>query len=309
MGPELRQMRYVVAVADTLSFTRAAERLHLAQQALSQQVKVVEEQLGVQLFARTNRGVEVTAAGQVFVQEARRVLAAADRLGERTQAAARGEAGLVRLAYTLTTVYETLPALAERLAERHPQLRVELREVYGGDVERLLLDARHDMALCPRTAVPDSLRARAVRRERFVVAVGEDHPLASRGPVAVRELRRETLELWPRDMAPGYYDAVVAVCREAGFQPRIDEAGSGSTVWGAIAQGRGVGLVVASLAEQVPRGVVLVALEEPAPRLTIDVVCHGEHDAEAVRRVLEVAAEVGAERGWLVAPSARAPWT
>ena len=103
MTPELRQMRYVVAVAEARSFTGAAARMHIAQQALSEQVRAVEDQIGVELFTRTSRGVVVTAPGAVFVQEARRVLNAADRAA-RTHAASRGEAGMVRLVYTLTTV-------------------------------------------------------------------------------------------------------------------------------------------------------------------------------------------------------------
>src|SRR5690349_2095766 len=110
MTPDLRQMRYVIEVARGRSFSRAAENLHVAQQALSQQIKSVESQLGVRLFNRTNRGVELTPAGVVFVQEARRVVTAADRAVARTQAVAKGEAGTLRVAYTLATVYETLPA-------------------------------------------------------------------------------------------------------------------------------------------------------------------------------------------------------
>ena len=107
--PDLRQLRYVVEVARQRSFTRAAARLHIAQQALSQQVRVVEDGVGVVLFERTNRGAEPTAAGLVFVKEAERAIAAAERVVSRTRAAARGETGTVRLGYTVTSAYETAP--------------------------------------------------------------------------------------------------------------------------------------------------------------------------------------------------------
>ncbi len=298
--PEVRQLRYVVEVARQGSFSRAAERLHVAQQALSQQVRVVEDQIGVRLFDRTNRGVVPTAAGVVFVAEARKAIAAAERVVPRTQAAARGEAGSVRIAYTLTSVYETLPAILERLAARHPLLKVAVREVYGGDVERLLADGGHDLALCPRMALGRDVARRELRREPFMAAVGEGHRLASAAQTTVADLRDETIEVWPREMAPGYHDAVVAACRAAGFEPRIDEHAAGSTVWGSIAQGRGVGLVVRSLVEQLPRGVVLVALAPPAPRLTVDLVWHEAAATPAIERVLDAATAVGAERGWLL---------
>jgi len=292
-------MRYIVAVAEARSFTRAAARMHIAQQALSQQVRTVEDQIGVELFTRTSRGVATTAPGAVFVQEAKRVLNAADRAVARTLAASRGEAGEVRLVYTLTTVYETFPATVERLAQTCPGLRVQDREVFGADVEPLLLEGGHDLAFCPRTALAAELRRQEVRREPFVAALATGHRLARRDSVAVSDLAGELLEVWPREMAPGFYDAVLGACREAGFEPTVDEHASGSTVWGNIAAGRGVGLVVRSLALQQPRGIVLVPLDEPAPELTIDAVWDAGHEIPAVERVLEAAAEVGAQRGWL----------
>jgi len=299
MTPELRQMRYVVAVAEARSFTRAAARMHIAQQALSQQVRAVEDQIGVELFARTSRGVVVTAPGAVFVQEAKRVINAAERAVARTHAASRGEAGVVRLVYTLTTVYETFPAIVERLAESCPGLRVQDREVFGADVEPLLLDGGQDLAFCPRTALPAELRRQEVRREPFVAALASGHRLAERASITVSDLAGDLLEVWPREMAPGFYDAVLGACRDAGFEPRVDEHASGSTVWGNIAAGRGGGLVVRSLALQQPRGIVLVPIESPPPQLTIDAVWHAGHEIPAVERVLEAAAEVGAERNWL----------
>jgi DNA-binding transcriptional LysR family regulator len=299
MTPELRQMRYVVAVAQQRSFSRAAEDLHVAQQALSQQIKAVENQLGVQLFTRNNRGVELTPAGVVFVQEARRVITAAERAVDRAQAVAKGEAGSVRLAYTLATVYETLPAIADRVQDCFPKLTLELREVFGGEIPRLLFDGAHDAALCPRTAFPRAYERQEVRREPFVAAVSSSSELASRDQVAVAELAGEPLELWPREMAPGYYDAVVAVCRDAGFEPRCDEQAAGSTVWGNIAQGRGVGLVVGSLVDQLPRGITLLELSEPRAVLTIDLVWHRESASPAVRHLAAAAGWVAAERKWL----------
>jgi len=292
-------MRYVVEVAGQHSFSRAAERLHVAQQALSQQVKSVENQLGVQLFTRTNRGVELTPAGVVFVQEARRVITAAERAVDRAQAVARGEAGSVRLAYTLATVYETLPAIAERVQAGFPKLALELREVFGGEIPRLLSDGAHDAALCPRTSFPQAYERQEVRREPLVAAVSSSSEMAARDRVAVAELADAPLELWPREMAPGYYDAVIATCRDAGFEPRCDEQAAGSTVWGNIAQGRGVGLVVRSLVDQLPRGITLVELSEPRAVLIIDLVWHRETASPAVRHLVTAAGAVAVERNWL----------
>jgi DNA-binding transcriptional LysR family regulator len=297
--PDLRQMRYVVEVAREQSFSRAAVNLHVAQQAVSQQVKAVEGALGVQLFTRTNRGVQLTAAGETFVQEARRALHAADRVGQRAQAAARGEVGTLRLAYTLATVYETMPALVDALAAEHPEVRVRPREVFAEDIERLFGDERVDVALAPHVGPRTGVDQHPLRHEPLVAAVADHHPLAAAQRIPLAALADETIELWPHTMSPGYYDAVAAACRDAGFEPRRDEQAAGAAVWGNIARGRGVGLVVGSLGYQLPRGVTLVPLAGPAPALSIDLVWPVDRITPAVRRLIEVADRLAQDRGWL----------
>ncbi len=292
-------MRYVVAVAKEQSFSRAAETLHVAQQAVSQQVRLVEESLGIQLFERTNRGVAITPTGEVFVQEARRTLNAADRVAPRAQAAARGEAGTLRIAYTLATVYETLPALLDALATEQPELKLRPREVFGIDVEELVQDERFDLALAPRMALGRGLDHRAIRREDFAVVVAEDHPLSGREQVTPAEFAGEALQVWPREMSPGYYDAVLAACRAAGFEPKVAEQAAGSTVWGDIARGNGFGLVVASLRLQLPAGLRLVGLAPPVPTLTIDLIWSAERRTPGVDRLLEAAERLAGDSSWL----------
>ena len=296
--PDLRQMRYFAAVAERGSFTRAAKDLHVAQQAVSQQVKALEQLLGVTLLERSSRRVELTREGAVFLADCRRLLAGADRAARRVQAAARGEAGTLRLVYTLVSAFETVPVLLDRLENEYPQLEVEAREVFGSDVPDLLRDGRCDLALAPLTSYPDDLRQRTVRREVVRVAMGERHRLAGAEHVELADLREERLELWPHAMAPGYYDAVVAACRAAGFEPRVDEHGAGSTVWSYIAQGRGIGLVVSSLIEQLPRGVKLVDLAPPRPMLTVNAVWRQDHELPAIDRFFETATRVAEERDW-----------
>ena len=159
-GLELRRLRTFVAVADRGSFSRAADELHIAQQAVSQQIKALERSLGVTLLRRTPRRVELTAEGTVFLADCRRVLAAADRAARRVQAAARGEVGTLRLAYTLTTVWETIPRLLARLNQVYPRVKVEAREVFGADIPELLAAERYDLALAPMTSYPSGFHAR-----------------------------------------------------------------------------------------------------------------------------------------------------
>ena len=296
--PDLRQMRYFATVAKRGSFTRAAEELHVAQQAVSQQVRALEQLLGVTLLERSSRRVTLTPEGEVFLADCRRVLAAADRAARRVQAAGRGEAGTVRLGYTLVSAFETVPVLLARLGKDFPLLKVDTREIYGSDVSALLGEGACDLALAPLTTYPEDLRQRTIRREVVRLAVAESHPLADSEQIELARLSDETLELWPREMAPGYYDAIVAACRTAGFEPNIDRRGAGATVWGYIAQGRGVGLVVSSLIEQLPRGVKLVDLAPPRPMLTVNAVWRRDHEIPAIERVLGAAKQVANERHW-----------
>jgi len=297
-GFELRQLRTFAAVAQRRSFTRAADDLHIAQQAVSQQIMALERSLGVSLLRRTPRRVELTTEGEVFLADCRRILAAADRAARRVQAAARGEAGTLRLAYTLTTVWETIPKLLARLAQAHPQVKVEAREVFGADIPELLLAGRYDLALAPMTSYLEGFHTRAVRREPLRIALSSTDPLAQRNHIELTTLAGRLFEVWPRDMAPGFYDTVVSACRAAGFEPRLDEQAAGNTVWGNLARGRGVALINASLAEQMPRGISLVTLAEPPATLTYDAVWH-QDERPLIQRSLQAAAQLVGEAGWL----------
>jgi DNA-binding transcriptional LysR family regulator len=130
------------------------------------------------------------------------------------------------------------------------------------------------------------------------VAVGDKHRFADREQIELASLRDETLELWPHEMAPGYYDAIIAACHTAGFEPKVDQHGAGSTVWGYIADGRGVGLVVSSLIEQLPRGVKLLDLAPPRPMLTVNAVWRQHHELPALERFFETARQLAQEHHW-----------
>ena len=291
-------MRYFTAVAEHGTFTGAARELHVTQQAVSQQVKALELLLGVTLLERSSRRVTLTPEGLVFLADCRRLLSGADRATRRVQAAARGEAGTLRLVYTLVSAFETMPALLAHLDKDYPLLKVDAREIFGCDVSTLLRAGACDLALAPLTSYPDDIRQRTVRREVVRLAVGESHRFADCEQIELGSLRDETLELWPREMAPGYYDAIVAACRTAGFEPRVDQRGAGSTVWGYIAEGRGFGLVVSSLIEQLPHGIKLVDLAPPRPMLTVNAVWRQDRELPVLERFFESVKRLAEEHHW-----------
>ena len=181
------------------------------------------------------------------------------------------------------------PVLVADLAKTLPQLKIDAREVFGGDIDELLAAGRLDVALAPTTTYAADTQHRGIRREALRVALAEDHALADRDTIELSTLSDQTFEIWPRDMAPGFYDTVVGACRTHGFEPSLDERGAGNTVWGYIARGRGIGLINGSLIKQLPRGVTLVDLAQPQPTLTIDAVWVEHDPSPEVSRALEAA--------------------
>jgi len=266
---------------------------------VSQQIKALEKTLGVTLLRRSSKRVELTPAGAVFLADARRLLSSVDRAVRRVQAAARGEVGTLRMAYTLTTAYDTMPVILASLSEALPELKIDAREVFGGDLVDLFDSNRCDIALAPKTSYPQGYRQQAIRHEPLRLAVGERHALVDRTHVELSELRHERFEFWPREMAPGFYDAIEGACRSAGFEPTRDDHVAGSTVWGYITRGRGVALVVSSLIEQLPRGVRLVDLAPPPPLLTITAVWRQGTELPAVDQLVEITTRLARERGWM----------
>ena len=180
----------------------------------------------------------------------------------------------------------------------HPQVKIEAREVFGADIPELLLAERYDLAIAPMTSYPKGVHSRTLRREPLRIALSNTDPLARRKRIELATLAGRLFEVWPRDMAPGFYDTVVGTCRTAGFEPRLDEQAAGNTVWGNLARGRGVALINASLAEQLPRGITLLELTQPAATLTYDAVWH-QGERPLIQRSLDVAAQLGNDAGWL----------
>jgi DNA-binding transcriptional LysR family regulator len=292
-------MRYFVKVCELGSFTAAAAELFVAQQAVSQQVKAAEQMLGVTLL---DRGPPVipTAAGAVFLQEARRLVEAADQLVDRTRAAARGEVGRLRCGYTKTAAFETYPQMQAAVHESLPQVELTGREIFAGDAPGLLLRGEIDLVAAPHVTLADAFETRPLRHEPLMAALAHDHQLAGAESLDLVELRHELFELWPREMSPGYHDAVMDACRAAGFTPQVDSSTAGSPVWNAIATGRGVALLVPSEQLRAPAGIVVVPLHSPPGRVvTVDLFWLRDNPNPVMPAVLEVAARLAERNGWL----------
>lgn len=287
---ELRHLRYFVAVAEERHFGRAAERLHMAQPPLSQQIRQLEGELGVTLLRRTTRRVDLTDAGQAYLVRARELLAGVEEAGLEAQRVAAGLAGRLAIGCVGSATYSLLPALARRLREELPGIDFAFRgEMLVPDQVRALLDHEIDLALL-RPPVDDStLSVATLRRERLVVVLPEGHRLAARKRLRVRDLRDEDFIVHSARRRSVMHATVLDVCREAGFEARVrHEVAETSTMVTLVAGGLGVALVPEPVATLGVAGATYRPLIGLAARVELAVATRAGDDAPHLARALEV---------------------
>ena len=258
--PELRRLRYAVAVADELNFTRAAARLGVSQQVLSEQIRRLEVELGLQVFDRTTRQVRVTSHGRQILDEARAVVGAADALRDRARRLASAQAGVVRLGYSRSTAFDTAP-LVSAVTEARPELRVEVREVPSRQLPQAVRDGDVDVALSRWADDTDQLFAHTLRRLRSGVILRAGDALAGRAEVALGDLAGRSLVMHRREDAPARHDAILAACAEAGVEPELVTARLPfDPLFTDVAEGRGVQIASESIRGALPAGLTWVPL-------------------------------------------------
>jgi DNA-binding transcriptional LysR family regulator len=258
--PELRRLRYAVAVADELNFTRAAARLGVSQQVLSEQIRRLEDELGLQVFDRTTRQVRVTSHGRQILDEARAVVGAADALRDHARRLASAQAGVVRLGYSRSTAFDTAP-LVSAVTEARPELRVEVREVPSRQLPQALRDGDVDVALSRWADDTDHLFAHTLRRLRSGVILRAGDALAGRAEVALGDLAGRSLVMHRREDAPARHDATLAACAEAGVEPEIVTTRLPfDPLFTDVAEGRGVQIASESIRGALPAGLTWVPL-------------------------------------------------
>jgi DNA-binding transcriptional LysR family regulator len=264
MTSDPRLLRPFVALADELHFGRAAERLHITQPALSQQIARLERQVGVTLFERTRTRVELTEAGEAMLRPAREAVEAATAADETARSHARGEAGELRLGLSPGAHYLAQTLLAD-FAQARPHVRVRAHTDSSGALAAAVADGTLDLALGFCTGAGDGVVRTHLRDDRVVLAVADDHPRAGADRVALAELTDEVFALVDAHDGAGYNDAVVELCRAAGFEPRTHARPRGPMAWETAVRTEGcVGLTTRYSAPSTARGITLLDLEPPA---------------------------------------------
>lgn len=298
MTIELRHLRYFIAVAEELHFGRAAERLHMAQPPLSQQIRQLEEQLGFQLFHRTKRTVQLTEAGAVFLDRCQQLLLQLDQAIQDGQQASRGEIGKLAIGFVSSTAYSVLPSMLHQFRRQVPGVALTLRELTTDQQVQWLRDKRIDVGfLRPPVDDPD-FEMITVLREPLVVALPEQHPLAQVDPVPLRSLVSEPFILFPRRLATGLYDQIISLCQQANFSPRVvQEAIQIQTIISLVAAEMGIAIVPVSIQNLQRTGVVYRHLREPTPEAAIAVVWRQQDTSPTVAQFLNVVNQIASTKG------------
>jgi DNA-binding transcriptional LysR family regulator len=270
---ELRHLRYFVAVAEELNFSRAADRLHMAQPPLSAAIRQLEQELGTELLLRTTREVSLTDAGTAFLDGARRTLAELDRARSDAQRAAAGETGQLRVGFSWSARFETLPAIGRAFHASHPDVSLLTEEMWNARMLPALRSGTIDLAiaLCPEVAAEFAYLA--LRSEPVVALLATSHPLAGRGQIELRSLAEEGFLMFPRELAPRLYEFMSGLCRRAGFEP-IVRGESFHSGWELqiLADVDVVALAPASVALDLPDGIAAALVGDPADQLETAIV-------------------------------------
>jgi DNA-binding transcriptional LysR family regulator len=303
---ELRHLRAFVAVAEELHFTRAAQRLHLAQQALSAQVRQLEDELGTQLFERTTRSVELTEAGRTLLAHATPILAAVTAAWEQTARAGAGELGRLAVCYTPTVADEALPMIVDELHARYPAVRLRACEMWQAESVEAVSSGRFDVGLarCP-VGLGDDLECASIREEPLGVVLACGHRLAGDDAVAIEALGWETLYIWPRELSPGFFDHVLGALRAHGFTGPVrefenlgrDVLMSDAVARRAVAEARAFSVAFATMYQPLPAGFAWRPLD-PAPLVPLHMFWKRASNA-AAGNFTRLALDVAERAGWL----------
>lgn len=262
---ELRDLRYFIAVAEELHFGHAATRLSITQPSLSKAIQRLENQLGVRLFYRSKRKVELTSAGSTFLEGARRIVAEAGSASRMAHLAGSGQVGSLRVGFVSSATFTILPALLREFRQIYPLVVLEFHELTTSAQMHAFRSGHIDVGLVRPPVWEESLEQRIIFDERLIIALPPNHPLSKdRDVLDLKSLAFEPFVLFSRDITPGFYDALIGSCHDAGFDPRIvHECNSFVSAIALVAGGVGVSLIPRSMAPQLERlGGVVKEIEE-----------------------------------------------
>ncbi len=287
---ELRHLRYFVAVAEERHFGRAAERLHIAQPPLSQQIRRFEAELGEPLFHRTTRSVDLAPAGEALLERAREILAAVDSALDDARRAARGEYGRLAIGFTGSSTYALLPALAAALRRELPGVMLDLRgELLTPAQVTQLRDGTLDLGLLRPPVHERDLATEVLHSEPLLAVLPDTHPLAQADTVSLELLKDDPFITYPSHFRSVLHDAVEDACAAHGFKPNAaHQVAETATLVSFVAAGLGVSLVPASVANMSVHGAVYRPLAHDTTRVELAAAWRRDDHRPVLARALDI---------------------
>jgi DNA-binding transcriptional LysR family regulator len=262
---ELRHLRYFVAVAEERSFTKAAQRLHVAQPPLSLQIQRLEQELGASLFDRSTQPIELTEAGRVLLDDARDVLLRASAAGNRARRAARGEIGRLTIGFIGSAGHEILPTLVRAYRAERPEVELIARDLSTAEQIAALHTDAIDVGIVRPPLSDAAISLQRLIAEPYWVALPEDHALARRKRIEIALLKDEPFVMEPQSIAPGFHDQMLGMCRKHGFLPSIRyEVAKIHVTLDLVAAGLGVAIIPASVSRLRAHGIVYRPIKDSA---------------------------------------------
>jgi LysR family transcriptional regulator, benzoate and cis,cis-muconate-responsive activator of ben and cat genes len=289
---EIRQLRYFVAVAEDLSFSRAARRIHVSQPPLSRQVLSLERELGVRLLERNNHSVALTAAGAAFLEQARVLLAGLEEAASTARRAAQGEVGSLVLGFGGSAAYAFMPTILRAFRARYPAVKVTLDPISLIDQLDALAGRRIDIGFVLLPFEERSIAYEALMRDRLVAAVPADHELAAARAVRLKDLAAFDFIGFTRSGRFGYHNRMMDICLAAGFAPRIiKETAPMVSVIGLVASGLGIA-IVPSMAQRLQiSDVRYIPILDRGAQMDFAFAWHRENASPVLKAFLGVARE------------------
>lgn len=286
---ELRYLRYFLAVAEELNFTRAAERLNMAQPPLSQQIRKLEARLGVTLLRRTKRRVELTEAGRAYLRQGYQAIEAMERGALLAQRADRGEIGQLAIGILVYTSYTFIPLILREFRARFPEVHVVLRLLTNTQQIAALRSGQVDVCFVrPPIDNPD-VTSKLVSRERFMLALPATHPLADKPSVSIKQFKNDAFIMYTRELGHTFCGALHQFCSKAGFSPKVAlEVSQINAAVGLVGSGMGVAMVPQSIERLHLDDVVYKPISEKAPNVDILLAWQGGQPSPLLKSFIEI---------------------
>jgi DNA-binding transcriptional LysR family regulator len=293
----LRHFWYFLAVAEEGHFGKAAKRLGMSQPPLSQQIKVLEQSLGVALFERSRRGVRLTREGSAILASVQRFMEHAQRLQIAVDDARRGRSDIVTIGAINSALFDIMPRLMRIARERFPHLSVSMVEMKSADALTAVRSGEIDIALARLDDHVSALEVRPIIADHLVLALPATHPLTKKSRVGLAELADESLVLFPRRSSPSFFDQITSACRDAGFSPQVRfEVSSDITQIAYVGCGMAVGLVPSRAMRFGGGDVVFRPLDETIRVVSIAAAWNPARRKDVIPQLVDIAADVGADR-------------